>query len=297
MSHMHRLIWFDQQLRMLTYPNRGTLAEKFEISIRQAQRDIDYLKNSLGAPIKYDAKRRGFYYEDESYTVPNVYINDIQKKMLKFLAYRYENYTQAPQVVQMSELFRKLADEEEIDDEIPIFDLVKPVVQSYYTIYNAIHSKNKLRIAYKDSYRGNIQVKIDPYKLFYKYRADYLVGYDNDTQEFIVFRLDRILQFEVLPESFEVCTSFEEKKYSGFVEKEPYLAKIQFDNQWDIRDEKGMRIRHLEGLIYEIEFFDVEGLMNLLIDTGCWDKILFPKWLKHKIIKRCEDIIEKLKER
>ena len=116
-------MWFDKQIRNYLYPNRSTLAEKFEISTRQAQRDIDYLKNSLGAPVKYDPKRRGYFYSDRAYILPNVYVNDIQRKMLKFLAYRYENYTQTPKVVQMAELFKKLAYEDEVDDEVPIFDL------------------------------------------------------------------------------------------------------------------------------------------------------------------------------
>ncbi|MFD2877556.1 hypothetical protein ACFTAO_18590 [Paenibacillus rhizoplanae] len=38
MSHIHRIQWFDQQIRQLAYPNSSKLAEQFEISRRQAQR-------------------------------------------------------------------------------------------------------------------------------------------------------------------------------------------------------------------------------------------------------------------
>lgn len=296
MSNMHRLIWFDKQVRALVYPNRCTLADKFELSVRQAQRDIDYLKNSMEAPIRYDAKRRGYYYEDESYILPNVFINDLQKRMLKFLAYRYENYTQTPKVAQMSELFRKLAEEGDIDDEIPIFDLGKPVVQSYYAIYNAISSRNKLKLIYRDPYKGNISLKLDPYKLFFKYNADHLVGYDSELQELATLRLDRIMELTVLAESFTVSPHFEEKKYSGFVEKEPYTAKVRFTSEPHIKADKGIRIRPLEGFIYEIQFYDAEELINLLICNSCWDKVFSPKWLNQKVIERCQDIIERLKD-
>ncbi|KUO76969.1 MAG: hypothetical protein APF77_19130 [Clostridia bacterium BRH_c25] len=295
MSNMHRLIWFDKQMRALVYPNRGNLAEKFEISVRQAQRDIDYLKNSLEAPIKYSAKRRGYYYEDESYILPSVYINDLQKRMLKFLAYRYGNYTQTPKVAQLSELFKKLAEEDEIEDEIPIFDLGKPVVQHYYVIYNAICSKNKLKLTYRDPYKGNVALKLDPYKLFYKYNADHLAGYDNELREFTVLRLDRIAALEVLSESFVVSSEFETKKYSGFVKKEPYVAKVRFTCEQNIKVDRGIRAKHLEGFTYEIEFFDVEELINLLICNSRFDKVLFPKWLSQKIIERCEGIIGRLR--
>jgi predicted DNA-binding transcriptional regulator YafY len=74
LSNIHRITWFDQQIRAHNYPNRETLAEKFEISTRQAQRDIDYLKETMDAPLKYNAKRRGYYYEDEAFVIPNIYI-------------------------------------------------------------------------------------------------------------------------------------------------------------------------------------------------------------------------------
>ena len=248
MSNMHRLIWFDKQVRASVYPNRESLAEKFEISVRQAQRDIDYLKNSLEAPIRYDARKRGYYYEDESYILPNVYINDLQKRMLKFLAYRYGNYTQTPKVAQMSELFKKLTDEANIDDEIPIFDLGKTVVQTYYQVYNAINSRNKLRLIYKDPHKGSGEVKLDPYKLFYKYNVDHLVGYDNELQEFRVLRLDRIVQLETLAESFIASRQLEENKYSGFAEKEPNTAEIPFVGEQQARADRPAGARKLEGI-------------------------------------------------
>jgi len=37
-----RFIWFDHQARAKKYPNATSLAEKFEISTKTAQRDIDH---------------------------------------------------------------------------------------------------------------------------------------------------------------------------------------------------------------------------------------------------------------
>lgn len=296
MSNMHRLIWLDKQIRAFMYPNRTTHAEKFEISTRQAQRDIDYLKNSLGAPVMYDAKSRGYFYKDETYILPNIYVNDIQKKMLKFLAYRYENYTQTPNVVQMSELFKKLANEEDVDDEIPIFDLGKPTVQSYYTIYKAIQSKNKLEVEYIEPYKGSIRMKVHPYKLFYKYKADYLAAFDSIQNEIVILRLDRITKLNILRENFVIKNNFVTEKYKGFVENEPYIASIQLEGHMELREEKGIRIKKIEDKLYEVEFYEVEAFINILICSGYWEKIISPKWLKNKLMKRCEEIIERLKE-
>ncbi len=57
-----RIQWLHDKISEMQYPNAMRLAEKFGISHRQAQRDVNFLKNELNAPLKYDAARKGFYY-------------------------------------------------------------------------------------------------------------------------------------------------------------------------------------------------------------------------------------------
>lgn len=80
MGNMHRILWFDEQVRYGKYPNSGHLAERFEISVRQACRDIEYMTDSLRAPLTYNAKRRGYQYADRTYALPALMLtaSDIQ---------------------------------------------------------------------------------------------------------------------------------------------------------------------------------------------------------------------------
>ena len=41
-SNLHRIQWVDAMIRAERYPNCRTIAAKFEISPRQAARDIEY---------------------------------------------------------------------------------------------------------------------------------------------------------------------------------------------------------------------------------------------------------------
>ena len=70
-----RIQWLHKKMTMNSYPNAQRLAERFGISHRQAQRDFDYLRRELGAPIAYDNSRKGFYYE-ESYVLPVLLTSD-----------------------------------------------------------------------------------------------------------------------------------------------------------------------------------------------------------------------------
>ena len=62
MSAYTRIQWLHKKIESGCYPNSMHVAEKFDISQRQAQRDFETLKNELGAPIKYSSARRGYYY-------------------------------------------------------------------------------------------------------------------------------------------------------------------------------------------------------------------------------------------
>ncbi len=57
-----RIQWLHEELTRGTYPNAARLAERFHISHRQAQRDIDFLKKQLGAPLTYDGHVMGYRY-------------------------------------------------------------------------------------------------------------------------------------------------------------------------------------------------------------------------------------------
>lgn len=294
MSNIHRIMWFDQELKEEKYPNRITLAEQFEISVRQAQRDIDYIKDSLGAPLCYDTKRKGYYYEDNTFTIPNIHINAEQKRLISFLAYSYENYPQSPKVKKVAEFLKRLTEDAEMDGEIPVFDLEKPAAENYSVILSAIKNRAKAKISYKHPQKGNISIIIDPYSVFYKYRADYLACYCQEMDEIVSLRLDRILSIELLKETFEIKEAYDDRKYSSFMEKEPYKAKIRFSRVPNSIDLTGFEVKALSNGIYEIEFFNITDFVNQLIAIDYWEEIVSPKWLVEKMGQKCTQIMGKL---
>ena len=60
-SAAERVMWLHKRIKDGGYPNAMRLAERFGISHRQAQRDVEYLR-SLGAEIEFVPIRRGFRY-------------------------------------------------------------------------------------------------------------------------------------------------------------------------------------------------------------------------------------------
>lgn len=67
---VERIIWLHKRIKDGYYPNAVRLSERFGISHRQAQRDCDYLRRKLNAPIEFDRSRQGYYYT-EPFSLPD----------------------------------------------------------------------------------------------------------------------------------------------------------------------------------------------------------------------------------
>lgn len=87
-SAYHRIVWFHNRVMDKQYPNARALSEFFEISARQAQRDIEYLRDSMNAPLVYCAKKRGYAYHQE-YSLPHYFLSEIEKGILHAMADDY----------------------------------------------------------------------------------------------------------------------------------------------------------------------------------------------------------------
>jgi len=81
-----RCKWFDRRVRQNDRPNARHIAERFEISHRQAQRDIDFLRDRFGAPLTYDHARRGYAYSDDSFELTR--LQATQEEILSVLLAR-----------------------------------------------------------------------------------------------------------------------------------------------------------------------------------------------------------------
>ncbi len=70
-----RIRWLHKRIKEGYYPNAQRVSEKFEISHRQAQRDVDHLKNGLGAPIEFDPMHRGYRYTAD-FDIPDSFVGE-----------------------------------------------------------------------------------------------------------------------------------------------------------------------------------------------------------------------------
>lgn len=67
-----RLLYIDREISKGSYPNNSQLALGYEVSAKTIQRDIDYMRYQLDAPIEYSAKHRGFLHRAQLQAAGNL---------------------------------------------------------------------------------------------------------------------------------------------------------------------------------------------------------------------------------
>jgi len=295
LSNMHRVQWFDQQIREGNYPSSKQLAEKFEISRRQAQRDIEYLTVSLRAPLLYVAKRRGYCYEDKAYVLPHLYMTEEEKQILKYIAFRYRNYSRdnAKTVNRIAQLLDRMIDEEHTEPfgRLPVYEADPSFVQRFQLITAAIRQRTVVQIVYNEN-GFDSQLRIYPLRLGSQYATDYLIAYCESNSMERTFRLDAISRVLPTTEHFEPPSNeYEEWAAADKWAKKPFTARLELFQPVSGPSWYGFPIHHVADLVYEIEFYDAESFLQQLFVSE-WKRLLGPKWLRTKLHRRCSGILE-----
>jgi predicted DNA-binding transcriptional regulator YafY len=71
-----RLTFIDQQISTGGYPICFRMSQEWEVSPKTIQRDVDYLRDELGAPIQFSALRHGFFYTEPTWRLPAIQLSE-----------------------------------------------------------------------------------------------------------------------------------------------------------------------------------------------------------------------------
>jgi predicted DNA-binding transcriptional regulator YafY len=104
-----RFLWFHDQVRRGAFPNARDLARQFEYSINQARRDIEFLRDRLGAPLEYDAHRKGYRYTDDAFELPATWLTEGQLTALLLARAALERLVSARALPELDGVRDKLA--------------------------------------------------------------------------------------------------------------------------------------------------------------------------------------------
>jgi predicted DNA-binding transcriptional regulator YafY len=293
MSNLHRLQWIDAMIRAGRYPNCRRIADKFEISARQAARDVEYLRDSLSAPIEYSAQLNGYHYTNEAFVLPAVVVSEEERRALAALAEQYAGM-RSEAGARLAEIFGRLAGPirtgKERGAELLADALRAEEVEAYQVLRQAIDERRVVQLAYRDQAGERTQRIYCPYKLYTKVRAYYVVGYCRLREELRTLRLDRVGPVALTDESFEIAPYYREQDYgegAPLTFSDPYVATLRLDGPLDPATLR-WRVLEQDGDIYRIEFRGSDELISYLLTLSVEFSILSPHWLKERLLERLD---------
>lgn len=226
---MRRLFWTMGQLRS-GRPFRATdLAEKWDVGLRTAYRDIDFLRDAWLAPVEFDRARNGYVLTDPTYALPAIALSQGELLGLFFAERVVALYRGTPYANAMRSALAKL--EALLPDEIRIgaasldsflsLDLgpvLAPDPDVFAAVALSITSGRRLRVRYRSLSTDRTRDRtIEPYRVF-NHKGDwYVVGYDHTRGELREFALHRMRRPVVLDEKYEIDRAFRFEKYMSDV--------------------------------------------------------------------------------
>jgi predicted DNA-binding transcriptional regulator YafY len=314
-SQTERLLDLDQKLRNGNYPNCSSFAAEWEISTKTAQRDLDFLRDRMGAPIQYDAGHRGYTYTESTFMLPALQMNEGELVALLMGSRMLEPFQGTPMADKLNLLFKKLSElmPESItlrqEDLFTQFSVTSPPAMPIAaTIWNnvvkALQTGRRLRIEY-DGKDGPTAYRVSPVHLANLQGDWYLFVQFDGYENFRQLALSRIQLARVLRSKAEVSGHFNAEKelaetfarFAGQHQAFPVVVVFSAEvaeevcaRQWHPQQ----KVRRLRDGRLEIRF-DAKGdveVQRWIQAFGQHAEVKSPDWLRERVIQNARELLD-----
>lgn len=291
MGNAHRLAWIDSQIRSGAYPNATTVAARFEISRRQAGRDIEYLRYSMGAPIEYSASHNGYHYTDQAFTLPSLIVSDPERSALAFLAESYSSI-EGEAAERVAAVLRRLTTQAvtAAGEPAPILAVPSAAVDASTVLRRAMETHRKVVTRYRNTDGAVVGRTIWPYAVVARSGALNCIGYCEElglTHNFALFRFERV---ELTTEEFEVPAHVRPSHWSRpTAPPHPFAALVQLEDPADAERIEDAVLLNDDGLV-RIEFLDSRSMLSVLLSCPSNFEVISPAWLRTRVATRLETL-------
>lgn len=305
-----RLLFIDRELKKGRFPNCSTLAEKWEgVSTKTIQRDIEYLKYQMNAPIDYNSSKKGYYYTEEKYSLPAFEVNESDLFAICIAEKTLKQYENTPIYEKLKNVYEKI--ENILPDKVSIrpywldtrFSFREEPVRKindkiWQHIFEGLRQQRILKILYNTpKHDGSVMRTVEPYHVLVFRGEWYLIGLCREVKAMRTYALSRMLSVETgkedikIPEDFDINASLKDR-FGMFEGSKIYNVKLLFDKdqaayvmgrEW--HPSQKARPRKDEKVIIE---FTVNHLFEIKRWVMAWGKsvtVSSPKELKEMIIE------------
>lgn len=222
---LRRLLWAIKRLKDGRSLKATDLAREFEVNVRTAYRDLDFLRDSWRVPVEFD-RAQGSYRLTEPYAdLPPVSLSQGELIALYFAEKLVRQYRGTPFEADLVSAFRKI--QELLPQDVRVspdaldayvsFDLGPlhtPDAGVFRSLLQAQRQRRVLLVRYKSlNSNRTAERRIHPYHVF-NHRGDwYVAAWDEPRKEVRIFALHRIRRATPTTEAYAVAKGFDFRRY------------------------------------------------------------------------------------
>lgn len=294
-SRLFRIVYYLLEKGQATAPE---LAERFEVSVRTIYRDIDSL-SAAGIPIYAEAGRNGGIRLMNDFVLDQTVLSKEEKQEI-LSALQSINITQnmgeSRTLQKLSALF-SLPSENWLEVDFSRWGDHAFDNDKFELLKRAVILCRCVKIRYVGAAGTEQERIVRPYKLVYKAKSWYLKAFCTKKQEMRTFKLNRILDYEMLEEGF-LRSSFPEETEEAEIDCPPVMLRFPKEMAYRVYDEfdkTQIQIAENGDLIASANMPEGAWLTGFLLSFGTQVEILSPICLREEIARQAELILKKYK--
>lgn len=253
MEQIERIIRLHNLLSTARLPiARSTLQERLDCSEKTVRRDLDFLRDRLGAPVYYDETRYGWLYDTKQaslYELPGLWLNEQEIHALLTIQQLINNLDPEllhNEISPFAQRIRKLLErttglkaDEDISQYIQLLSTGKRKRQykHFQGIASATLRKKRIHIHYYSRGKAqNSERTLSPNQLLHYKENWYLSAWCHTQEAMRIFSLDKITRFKILNDkaksiSTEQLDQFTSASFGIFTGKASQQATLIFNEE------------------------------------------------------------------
>ena len=246
---LDRMCFIEGEVLKDTYPNCRTLADDYEVSEKTIQTTLDYMRDSMKAPLKYNSSKRGYYYTDPHFRImqSNIEIDESDFFAICIADKALSLYANTPLHEKLTKAFEKIRDS--LPEKIQVRTtwlserytfMEDPATTINMEVWDALgdslQSQRELAITHHKVHDdGATERVVRPYHVVNFKGEWYLIAWCTLRKEIRIFAISRIDEARVLDKAFTIPEDFDIHHYlgnsTGIILEDEFEVTISFSSE------------------------------------------------------------------
>ncbi len=274
------------------------LAEKFEVSRRTINRDIETLCRA-GIPIRTTQGAGGGISIMEGYRMDRTLLTSKDMKMIMAGLRSLDSVSGSSYYGQLMEKLKVGASDFVSGRDSVLIDLSswykESLLPKISLIQDAVEERKKIVFHYFAPGGDSIR-EIEPYYLIFKWSSWYVWGWCMKREDFRLFKLNRLEDLKKMEEEFEPRQVPLPDLSNERIFPANIRVKVLFEPEmkWRLIEEFGPQCfeKQEDGrLLFQMDYTDEDTLLGWLLTFGAKAEVLEPKTVKEKLLETAEKVI------